>query len=77
MARTKDEPATAVPWWNWTFEHPLSDEAFAAAFRDWIFAKSDDHTVKHVRNRMDYFVRYYLRQQLAGSLAAYRKEHPL
>lgn len=66
------------PWWEhrWV-SHPMDDAAFTEGFVTYVMCHSDDHSLRKMRERASFFVRTLLKQELADSLTAYRKEHPL
>jgi hypothetical protein len=74
--RKRAKPDT--PWWDhrWIV-HPMTDEAFRDAYFEYLLCRSDDRSLASVRRRARFFVDMVCRDQMADSLAAYRREHPI
>lgn len=65
-----------VPWWHRQIAHPLSDEQFVAAFCQYVFETTSDHSVAIARTRAFKFISNFMNPELQRELDAYRKEFP-
>lgn len=70
------EPDTEPAWWARGLPHPLDDRQFERAFCDWVFANTNDYTLRRVRYNAYAFIRSFMRNELAAELARYRAEYP-
>lgn len=76
-ANGKTEVPKVVPWWEYQWvAHPMSQLDYVRVFCEFILCRSEDPTLRGVRNRAYAYIKTVMKQEIEKSLQVYRQEHP-